>query len=68
MLVNGRDMTQKVYTKRNIKKSVSVRPIENRKKESEKTELIQTMVRLDFMPITVLNECKFEKGTHTHTR
>ena len=55
MLVNGSDMAQKVYTKRKktFKKAVSVRRIENRKKESEKTEFVQTMVRLDFMPISL---------------
>ena len=31
-----------------------------------KTELIQTMIRLDLMPIPVLNKYKSEKGTHTH--
>ena len=30
-----------------------------------KTELIQTMIRLDLMPIPILNKYKSEKGTHT---
>ena len=50
-----------------IKKNpVSARPTENGKEIKGKTELIQTMIRLDLMPIPILNKYKSEKGTRTH--
>ena len=50
---------------RKKKNPVSARPTENGKEIKGKTELIQTMIRLDLMPIPILNKYKSEKGTHT---
>ena len=58
-------MTQKAY-KYYKKNPVSARPTENGKEIKGKTELIQTMIRLDLMPIPILNKYKSEKGTSTH--
>ena len=50
------------------KNPVSARPTENGKEIKGKTELIQTMIRIDLMPIPILNKYKSEEGTHTHTQ
>ena len=47
--------TQKAY-KYFLKKPVSARPTEKGKEIKGKTELIQTMIRLDLMPIPILNK------------
>ena len=49
------------------KKTVSARPTENRKERKGKTKLLQTMVKLDIIPITILNKFKPKKA-HTHTQ
>ena len=70
----GSDTAQKVFDslllthsmkEHREKNPVSARPTENGKEIKEKTELIQTMIRLDLMPIPILNKYKSEKGTHT---